>query len=68
MGTVAYVSEHPLVAHKLALLRDRETEPKTFRELVRELAMLLCYEATRDLDLVATEVRTPMGTAGGQRA
>jgi uracil phosphoribosyltransferase len=64
---VAYVSDHPLVAHKLGLLRDRDTGPKKFRELVRELAMLLCYEATRDLDLVTTEVRTPMGAASGQR-
>src|SRR5947207_7264136 len=64
---MAHVSDHPLVAHKLSLLRDRDTGPKKFRELVRELAMLLCYEATRDLDLVTTEVRTPMGAASGQR-
>ena len=62
-----YASEHPLVQHKLALLRHVETEPKKFRELVRELAMLLCYEATRDLDLVPERVPTPLGTADGQR-
>ena len=62
-----FVSEHPLVRHKVALLRHTETEPKKFRELVRELSMLLCYEATRDLELVETTVPTPMGTASGQR-
>jgi uracil phosphoribosyltransferase len=60
-------SEHPLVRHKVALLRSVETEPKKFRELVRELSMLLCYEATRDLVLVDEQVTTPMGTAAGQR-
>ena len=60
-------SEHPLVRHKVALLRSVETEPKKFRELVRELSMLLCYEATRDLVLVDQQVTTPMGTAAGQR-
>jgi uracil phosphoribosyltransferase len=62
-----FASEHPLVRHKLALLRHRDTEPKQFRELVRELSMLLCYEATRDLDLAAETVPTPMGTADVQR-
>ena len=62
-----YVSQHPLVQHKIALLRHVDTEHKKFRELVRELAMLLCYEATRDLDLVPETVPTPMGSAAGQR-
>jgi uracil phosphoribosyltransferase len=62
-----FASEHPLVRHKVALLRNLETEPKKFRELVRELSMLLCYEATRDLALVDEVVTTPMGTAAGQR-
>ncbi len=62
-----YASDHPLVRHKVALLRNVETEPKKFRELVRELAMLLCYEATKDLDLVAENVVTPMGRANGER-
>src|ERR671938_58913 len=61
------VSEHPLVRHKMALLRHVETEPKKFRELVRELSMLLCYEATRDLELGEEEVPTPMGTANARR-
>jgi uracil phosphoribosyltransferase len=64
---VLYASEHPLVRHKVALLRHVDTEPKKFRELVRELSMLLCYEATRDLMLVEQDVPTPMGTAAGQR-
>src|ERR1700745_4327670 len=62
-----FESEHPLVRHKVSLLRDVDTEPKKFRELVRELSMLLCYEATRDLELVDLAVSTPMGTAPGQR-
>lgn len=49
----------------MSLLRSVSTEPKKFRELVRELAMLLCYEATLDLDLVPDTVATPMGTAEG---
>ncbi len=59
------VSDHPLVRHKVTLLRHVDTEPKKFRELVRELSMLLCYEATRDLTLVPDTVPTPMGTAEG---
>jgi uracil phosphoribosyltransferase len=62
-----FPSEHPLVRHKVALLRHVDTEPKKFRELVRELSMLLCYEATRDLALVAEDVPTPMGVASGER-
>src|ERR1700730_4890714 len=62
-----FASDHPLVHHKVALLRHVDTEPKKFRELVRELSMLLCYEATRDLELVTEEIPTPMGMATGQR-
>jgi uracil phosphoribosyltransferase len=62
-----FASDHPLVRHKVALLRDVDTEPKKFRELVRELSMLLCYEATRDLDLVEQNIRSPMGMATGHR-
>jgi len=60
-----FQSEHPLVRHKLTKLRDRGTKPKKFRELIREIAMLLAYEATADLALDATEVETPMGDASG---
>ncbi|MGH2535993.1 MAG: uracil phosphoribosyltransferase [Candidatus Promineifilaceae bacterium] len=60
-----HVSSHPLVKHKLTLLRDIHTEPKKFRQLVRELAMLVCYEATGDLGLREVSVPTPMGEAAG---
>jgi uracil phosphoribosyltransferase len=58
-----YISSHPLVKHKLALLRDKETDPKKFRELVREIATLLVYEATADLSIEPTSVETPLGPA-----
>jgi uracil phosphoribosyltransferase len=58
-----YPSPHPLVAHKLSILRDVNTEPKKFRQLVRELGALLTYEATTDLQLDPIDVQTPMGTA-----
>jgi uracil phosphoribosyltransferase len=60
-----FQSQHPLVQHKLTKLRDRATKPKKFRELIREIAMLLAYEATADLTLEATRVETPMGVAAG---
>ena len=63
-----HVSTHPLVQHKLTLLRDTDTEHRAFRELVYELALLLCYEATQDIQLSPTTVRTPMGTATGFKA
>ena len=59
------VSQHPLVKHKLTRLRDINTKPKMFRELVHELAILLAYEATSDLLLAERTVPTPMGTANG---
>ncbi len=62
---MVHISEHPLVKHKLTLLRNVQTEPKKFRELIRELAMLLCYEATEDLDLDPVTVQSPMGEADG---
>lgn len=61
-----HVSNHPLILHKLGLLRDTNTKPKKFRELVRELAILLAYEATADLALEPMSVVTPMGEARGQ--
>ena len=63
---MVYESKHPLILHKLALLRSAETKPKQFRELVRELATILCYEATADLTLNDIEVTTPMGQAAGK--
>lgn len=60
-----FPSPHPLVAHKLAKLRDKRTEPKKFRELVREIAALLAYEATADLLLNPISVETPLREAQG---
>ena len=60
-----YISEHPLVKHKLTLLRDKRTDSTLFRQLVRELGELLCYEATQDLALANRPVETPMGQANG---
>lgn len=60
-----FQSQHPLVKHKLSKLRDKKTDPKKFRELIREIAMLLAYESTADLALDTIQVETPMGAAGG---
>ena len=61
-----YESTHPLVKHKLTKLRDKRTKPKKFRELVRELAALLTYEATADLATQPVTIETPMAqTEGG---
>jgi len=57
------VIDHPLVQHKLSILRDKKTGPKEFRELVQEIAQLITYEATRDLTLEETKVETPVGVA-----
>ncbi len=54
------VVEHPLIQHKLAVLRDRNTSKKIFREVVDEITMLLAYEATRDLPLEPIEIETPL--------
>lgn len=62
---MVFESQHPLVKHKLTMLRDTSTKPKKFRELIRELSMLLCYEATADLSTAPVEVETPMGRAMG---
>lgn len=62
-----HVSNHPLIQHKLAILRDRNTESKKFRELIREIAILLAYEATADLDTEMIAVETPLATAQCQQ-
>jgi uracil phosphoribosyltransferase len=54
------VVSHPLVQHKLTLIRDKSLSTKSFRELLSEIGMLLCYEVTRDLPLEMTEIETPM--------
>ena len=58
-----HVFDHPLIQHKLSILRDKNTGAKAFRELVSEIAMLMCYEATRDLPLEDVEVETPLAVA-----
>jgi uracil phosphoribosyltransferase len=60
-----YQSSHPLVAHKLSRLRDKRTDSKKFRELIREIANLLTYEATADLATVDRPVETPLRTTTG---
>jgi len=57
-----HVSRHPAVLHKLAILRDEKTEPKKFREVVRELSWLLGYEALADVRVKPLEIRTPLET------
>ena len=55
-----HVSQHPLMLHKLTTLRNQETTPKKFRELIREISILLAYEATQDLQLSASTIMTPL--------
>ena len=55
--------DHPLIQHKVAILRKQQTGAKEFREIVSEIAMLMCYEATRDLPLQKAQVDTPLGRA-----
>ena len=58
-----HVIDHPLIQHKLAVLRNKETSVKEFRELVNEISGLMCYEATRNLPTVEVDVETPLMTA-----
>lgn len=60
-----HVSNHPLIAHKLAKLRDVNTDPRKFRELVREIAILLAYEVTADMKVEPIEVQTPLAKTVG---
>jgi uracil phosphoribosyltransferase len=62
-----HVADHPLIAHKLTALRDQTTDSPTFRRLADELVTLLAYEATRDVRVEPTEVRTPVAAAQGVR-
>jgi uracil phosphoribosyltransferase len=57
------IVEHPLLQHKISLLRNKQTGTKEFRDLVSEIATLLCYEATRDLPLEEVEIETPVAMA-----
>lgn len=65
MMEMVHESQHPLVKHKLTLLRDVHTTSKKFRELVRELAIMMAYEATADVGLQEVDVESPMGAAAG---
>jgi uracil phosphoribosyltransferase len=60
------VVEHPLVQHKLTLIRDKARSTKSFRELLKEIGMLLCYEVTRDLPLTVVEIETPLARAAAR--
>jgi len=60
-----HTSQHPLVAHKLTRIRDTRTEPKKFRELIREISAFMAYEATQDLELSSVRVTTPLEETDG---
>lgn len=60
------VCDHPLVQHKVSLLRDKNTGSKEFRELVNEISMFICYEATRDLPLKEVQIETPLARANSK--
>ena len=60
MAIKPLIMDHPLIQHKLTLLRDKRTGSKEFREMIAEVSMLMCYEATRDLPLKEVEIETPM--------
>ncbi len=60
MSLKPFIADHPLIQHKVAILRDEKTSSKQFRELIREITELMVYEATRDLPMCEVEVKTPM--------
>lgn len=62
-----HLLEHPLLLHKLSVIRDKETSVKVFREIVSEISMLMCYEITRDLPTENVEVETPLARATVKR-
>ena len=62
-----YVMDHPLIQHKLSILRDKNTSVKEFREIISEIASLMCFEATRNLPLEEVEIETPVATAKVKR-
>lgn len=67
MNNRVHVSNHPLIRHKVTKMRDKHTEPKKFRELIREVAILLAYEATQDLALGEISVTTPLAETTGSK-
>jgi len=60
------IVDHPLIQHKLTIIRDKNTSPKKFREVVNEITLLLTYEATRDLELKEVKIETPLAETVGK--
>ncbi len=67
MSCKPFIADHPLIQHKVSILRDKNTSSKLFRELIREITQLMVYEATRDLPLCDTRVETPMAVMTGKK-
>lgn len=63
MENQVFIMDHPLIQHKLTLIRDKNTGSKEFREMISEIATLICFEATRDLPLMEVEIETPVAVA-----
>ena len=63
MQNKVVILDHPLIQHKLSILRDKNTSTKDFRQLINEISMLMIFEATRDLPLEEVEVETPIAVA-----
>ena len=61
-----FIADHPLIQHKVSILRDKQTSSKEFRELIAEITGLLCYESTRDLPLMDATIETPLTTMTGK--
>ena len=66
MSHTPFIMDHPLIQHKISLLRDKNTGSKEFRELISEVAMLMCYEATRDLKTEEVTIKTPIAEMTGK--
>ncbi len=67
MSCKPFIADHPLIQHKVSILRDKSTPSKQFRELIREITQLMVYEATRDLPLCDAKVETPMAAMVGKK-
>ena len=61
------IMDHPLIQHKIGIIRDQNTGTKEFREMISEIAMLECYESTRDLELEEVEIETPISATSVKR-
>jgi len=62
-----HVLDHPLIQHKLSVIRDKNTSVKEFREIISEIASLMCYESTRDITTEEVEIETPVGVAKARK-